>query len=162
MAASAQQAVNATTESPSSNDSVRVAVSETLTVVDYSYSDGSMRVELRSDLPARVTVSDVFGAIPESGGASRIESRSLNIPRGRSVVRIDAAPYNGLVVVSVSSRGSAVTLAERVDSPIIGGPWGPGDAQAAGLGGLASAFVLVTGYGYRKVKGVRSKPERLL
>jgi len=139
-----------------------ISIDRHVTVVDYRYDGGTMIVELDSTARVPLEVADLFGSIPTSGGASRVDGRTVTIGQGRTVVRVPAEPFNGLAVVTVAAPGGTVTLAERVSSPLLGGPWTASDARAAGLGGLVSAFVLVGGYGLRKVRGIATSPERLI
>lgn len=133
----------ATTTTESVADRV-IDVGNSLTVTDYSYADGEMRITVEADRPLLVSLMDLSGARAGGEGAQEVSFRRVSIPEGTSTITIKAGTYDGIAAVTLGSTEAVVVLRERVSSSIIGGPWDEQDAQVAGAGGLSAGLVAVT------------------
>jgi len=137
--------------------------SETLDVdtrlCEASYGDGTVRLVIESDVDQTVTLTDMADvsergpvdrreADLEAGVLTTVQWSVSETDAGQAGVTIDT----GRVLYSVPLRGS---------SNLIGGPWGPRDAQLAGAGAALSVSLVVAIMGWRRLSGRYEGVERL-
>jgi hypothetical protein len=147
VSAQAQGAQNATTTGDDGPGSAVIDVGRHLTVTDYEFRDGQMRVQLEADLPTLVTISGVLGQVTEAG-AREIPQKQLMI-RDTTTVSMDVEQYRGGAAVSVATNNGAVYLSTGVRAP---NPYGAVSPTAGWLGG-ASVVVAMGVLAVRKVRG---------
>lgn len=144
------------------NATAVIAVDDAVTVMAYAYDRkaGEMVVILEADTIRQVEVADVYGAIEESGGARSIPSRELEVPPGRSRVRIPAEPADGRVVVTVGTSDGAVALTATTGTALLHGSPTWDDVRMGTVLGAAAALVAVVFIAYRRQLGKSGDVER--
>lgn len=127
-------------------------------IVSKDYDDGKMILIIDSDKPQFVSVTDAVAIM--NGGIVTPDRFALR--EGRNRVEFPAQKQSGKAAVTLGVGN--VVYAVVVDSQlnIISGPFDGSDVQQAALGGLSSGFLVTFLIAWRRVKGVKMAPERIL
>lgn len=124
-----------------------ISISPTTEVTDWKYRGGTWVVEVESDVPTRVTLTDAAavgrvlseGSGPASGTA-RYETRNLGT--GTKTIRFTAEEYEGMAAVTISATNGNQMAVIRTDS--LGGGSSYVKQSTAGL--LVGGAVIGTGW----------------
>ncbi|UVE50595.1 hypothetical protein KU306_01435 [Haloferax larsenii] len=118
-----------------------VAGDPAVRIVSAEYTDGTVVLELESDLPRTVTVTAPTGS--DSVGAASGNLASRSIPPGRTTIRIASPEPRVTLVTSYSiENGKYTEIRLTSGSSLISGPFTGKDVRDATIGGA-----LGTGFG---------------
>jgi len=102
-------------------EDVTISISPTTRITEWRYEGGTWVVDLESDVPTRVTLTDAaaVGRILSEGsgpasGTARYETRNLGT--GTTTVRFTGEQYEGMAAVTISSTNGNQMAVLRTDS----------------------------------------------
>lgn len=154
----AAQADNTTVEVPINDEpeTCDLYVTESISLCSAEFDQGHAVLVFNSSERQRVTVTEAV-ALDEYREINR-ESFVLD---GKTEVRLPVDSQGGAAGVTVDDGTILYGIPIKTSSSIFGGPWGPSDSQAAGLGaGLAVALLTLTMV-FRARGGKDEEPERI-
>ncbi|WP_139173307.1 hypothetical protein [Halogranum gelatinilyticum] len=119
-------------------------------LVDWDYRDGRFYLLVESKIPNRVTLSE---SPDVSRGAGSFNIKTVNVPRGRTMLEVNAAKNDGAAVVSITtSQCIAAGSCGYVSTGQKGGPspFEQTTSTAGWLGGVTVTGLMVTVAAYRR------------
>lgn len=128
--AAAQEGNETTTSSPSptatpegraAESGLELELSPTTTLTSWEYDAGSWTIELESDTPTAVTVTDaseVAKALTEGDGAGSATAGYENFTRsaGESTLSFTGSMYEGMAAVTIAAAGGSELAVLRTDN----------------------------------------------
>ncbi|MCL9812510.1 hypothetical protein [Natranaeroarchaeum aerophilus] len=156
----AQEAENSTEPEP---DERVICLNDITCVTDVNHQPENDQVEvtIESDRPQTIAYSDLYGGGEEpDAGPSRVDSSSVEVDRGETVITIPATTYHGEAMVTVSSEyGQTVRipLGEREAISAPGLPGQPNSYDPLVVGSTAlfivTTVVVTCAYWFRNSNG---------
>lgn len=107
------QESNATDSNPD-NSSV-MAITSSVSLQDYEFTDGQIRLTLHADYSQNVKIVDAYGGT-QSEGASQIQGKEILLDSGENTLSMDVTTFKGIRGVSVSAGGGGITISDYADS----------------------------------------------
>lgn len=139
-------------------DECTVHIDQHVSLCSAEYRDGEVVLELRSDRPETITVTDAGGIM--NGGEILRKDYVLRSDR-RSTVRMPVTKANGFVGVTIDTGRTLYGVPLETSSTLIGGPWDYADTQAAALGGGIGSAAIVLLLTLRTIYGREGGIERV-
>jgi hypothetical protein len=154
----ATNATDATDDLPDDRlDDCTEHIDNVTTLCSAEYENGRITLELHSDRPQRVTLTDAGGMM--EGG--EITQQTSHLSEGRNTVHISVTQHNGFAGVTVNTGRTLYAVPVEQDSSLIGPPWTAQDVQLSALAGAVVTALLTLYLTWRTLTGRSTEPERI-
>lgn len=135
----AAETQNITVELSDDNETITgEVIDERTTLLEYEYSDGTWQIEIESDRPQEITLTDAFSAL--DGG--HVHTQDYSLHPGRNTITFDATDDGGDSIITIGTSSALYAITHESDTIWIGAPYASQDLQIAAFSGATSIAIV--------------------